>query len=200
MTEETIRIEFETTLDEFAAVHVRQVLRSKLHRRWRLGSLISGSAAIGAVSGAIGVFCVAGLLGRPVGVEVFVGVVAGGVIGAVVGGFIGALCAPLWGPLYDRSVTRQMMTVLEERYGAGMTMRCVIELRPACLWLGQEGVETAYDWNTLTAVEDTADGVELWFGSLPIVAENRAFATPSDRERFVNRARAALPASSRVSA
>ena len=74
-------------------------------------------------------------------------------------------------------------------------MRCEIELRPGCLWLRQDGVlETAYDWTTLTAVEDTADGVEIWFDSLPIVARNRAFATPSDRERFVNRACASLTA------
>jgi hypothetical protein len=188
MTNDTIRIEFETTLDEFAHVHVRHIGGAKMYRRERLRALISIGVVWGAVGGAIGVSFVAVLLGRPIGVEVLVGVLGGGLLG----GFVGPLCRPQ----YDRSVNRRVQAMLAELYGPGSElMRCEIELRPGCLWLRQDGVvETAYDWSTLTAVEDTADGVELWFDSLPIVAQNRAFAIPSDRECFVNRARASLPA------
>jgi hypothetical protein len=188
MTSDTIRIEFETTLDEFAEVHYRQLLWGKLYRRDRLRALISIGVVWGAIGGAIGVTVVAVLLGRPIGVEVLVGALGGGLLG----GFVGPLCRPQ----YDRSMKRRVQAALAELYGPGRTpMRCEMELRPGCLWLRQDGlVETAYDWSTLTSVEDTADGVELWFESLPIVARNRAFATPSDRECFINRARASLPA------
>lgn len=186
MTDDTIRIEFETTLEEFAEPHLRQMGRSKLYQRSRRRTLISAGAVYGASGGAIGVIVVAGLLGRPIGVEVLVG--------AVGGGGLGSLATSLFGWEYDRWMNRQVMTALEELYGARTSsMRCEIELRPTCLWLRQDGLtETAYAWTTITAVEDTPDGVELWFNSLPIVAHSRAFATPSDRERFINRARALL--------
>lgn len=189
MTEDTIRIEFETTLGEFADVYLRPIVGGKQARRDRLRALISIGVVWGAIGGALGVSLGAVLLGRPIGVEVLVGALGGGVL-------LGAVGVPLFGPSYDCRVDRSVRAALAELYGpAGTPMRCEIELRPGCLWLRQNGgVETAYAWATLTAVEETADGVELSFDSLPIVARNRAFATPSDRERFVNRARAALPA------
>lgn len=186
MTDDPIRIEFEVTLDEFFAAHLRQMWGSKSYRTERLRASILIGVLWGAIGGGIGVATVAVLLGRPIGVEVLVGVLGGA--------GLGALMSPLYRPLYDRSVNRRVRDALADLYGPPETpMRCEMELRSGCLWLRQNGVvETAYDWSTLTAVDDTADGVELRFDSLPIVAHNRAFATHGERECFVNRARSSI--------
>jgi uncharacterized membrane protein YeaQ/YmgE (transglycosylase-associated protein family) len=183
MTDDTIRIEFEVTLDELVEVYAPLVLTSQIYRRGRLRSLI----LIGALAGAVGVCFTAGLLRRPAGVEVLVGAVGG------------ALALSLCGRLYDHGVTQRIRALFTELWGAKMPTRCAIELRPDYLWHCQDGAETTYAWTTVTAVEDKPDEVEISLerGGV-ILAKNRAFATASDRERFVERARALAQAAQRT--
>lgn len=182
MTDDIVRIEFEVSLDEAIDYQARGLQRLKLYRRWRLQWLLLS----GAVGGAIGVMFIALLLRRPLGVEVLAGVVGGAFVG------------PLFGRLYDRDVSRRMRAIVKEQYGEVKPTRCEIELRPDCLWHLQDGVETTFDWPKIKAVHDKPYGVELWLDHGPILATNRAFATSSDRERFLNRARAALQAAPRA--
>lgn len=53
------------------------------------------------------------------------------------------------------------------------------------------------DWSAIRIVEDTPGGIELWSHWGAIVARDRGFATPADRERFLAEARAFLPSSAR---
>lgn len=176
MTDDTIRIEFEVTLDDVADYDTRLVMRTGLYRRSRFRSLI----LIGAVAGFVGVSVAAGLLRRAAGVELLVG--------AASGAFVLSLC----GRLYDRGVSRRTRALMAERYGVLKPTQCAIELRPACLWHRQDDNEAEFEWTTVKAVHDRPYGVEPWLDHAPILATNAAFATPSDRERFVNRARALL--------
>jgi hypothetical protein len=174
MADDTIRIEFDATLDEFVDVHMRQVRRSKMSKRWRLRSMISG----GVVGSALAAVVLDALSGRPHGNDM--------VAAVLLGGLAGSMC----GPLYDRNLASRVRQMLSEQYGAGLPMRCEIELRPTSLWVRQDGVEMALDWTTAEAVEDTADGVEVWFRWGLVVARNRGFATSPDRDRFIEQARA----------
>jgi hypothetical protein len=176
MTDDPIRIEFEVTLDDVADYDSRLLQRTKLYRRGRFLTLL----LVGAAAGWIGVSIAAAVLGRPARAELLVGAALGA-----------CLLSRCW-PLYDRSVTRRTRAFLAERYGVLKPTQCAIELRLACLWHRQDGTEIEIEWTMIKAVDDKAYGVELWLDRHPILATNNAFATPSDRERFVNRARALL--------
>lgn len=173
MANDTIRIEFDATLDEFVDVHMRQVRRSKMSKRWRLRSMISG----GVVGSGLAAVVLDGLSGRPHGNGMVAAVLFGGLVGS------------MSGPLYDRTLASRVRQMVSEQYGV-LPRRCEIELRPTSLWVRQDGVEMALDWTTAEAVEDTADGVEVWFRWGLVVARNRSFVTSSDRDRFVEQARA----------
>lgn len=134
--------------------------------------------SIGAIGSALATVVLDRLLGRTLGNDM--------VTAGVLGGFAGSLC----GPLYDRHVARRVRALLQQQFGARLPVRCQIELRPAGLWGRQEGVDIELDWTMAEAVEDTTDGVELWFRWGLVIARNRGFATSSDRERFIEQARA----------
>ena len=178
MTDDTIRIQFEVTLDDVADYDTRMTMRTKWYRRLRFRSLIF----VGAVAGFVGVSVAAALLRRVAGVELLVG--------AAFGAFALSLC----GRLYDRGVIRRSRALMAERFGTLKPTQCAIELRPACLWHWQDGKEAEFEWSAIKAVHDRPYGVELWLDHAPLLATNNAFATPSDRERFINRARASLVA------
>ena len=76
-------------------------------------------------------------------------------------------------------------------------MRCEIEVRPTCLWVRQDNTEILLGWSAIRIVEDTPGGIELWSHWGAIVARDRGFATPADRERFLAEARTFLPSSAR---
>jgi hypothetical protein len=176
MTDDIIHVEYDATLDDVVEAYVREARRSKMYELYpqpSLRSMISG----GLVGGAVGWISVTVLLGRPVGAEVFVG--------AGLGGFVGLL----GGLLYDRRMARHWRAGVATVYAARLPIRCELELRPACLWHRQEGDETTYDWTTVTAIVEKRKEVQIWVEEWPLLVKNSVFATPSDRDRFVKRAR-----------
>jgi hypothetical protein len=177
MADSVIRLEFDATLDDFLDVHMRQIRRWKASQGRRPHSMIFFGVTCGLLVAGV----LDGLLGRPLGNDL--------VIAGVLGGFAGSVS----GPMYDRNVASRTRRMLLQHYGGRLPMRIEIELRPTCLWIRQDGVELALDWTTARSVEETADGVGLWFHWGLVVARNRGFATSSDRARFVEQARAFIP-------
>jgi hypothetical protein len=174
MVNDAIRVAFDATLDEFVDVHMRQV---RLALGWiplRLYPMMAGGAGVTVLT----VILVYREFGPLSGTEMLLTVA----LGVLVGGCCGLL--------YLRHLAWRVQQALLRQYGDRFPMRCEIELRPTCLWVRQDGVEMALDWATAEAVNDTPDGVELWFRWGLVVARDRGFATSSHREWFVGQARA----------
>jgi hypothetical protein len=51
------------------------------------------------------------------------------------------------------------------------------------------GIEILFDWKNMTAIEDTADAIELHFRGGFALARDRAFESAADRRRFLEMAR-----------
>jgi len=109
----------------------------------------------------------------------------------VVGAVVGAMSMVF----HEQSLTKRTRTVVAEHFGTRSSIRCEIELRPTGLWVQQDQMQLLLDWETAKSVDDTPDGIELWFRWGLVVARNRGFATPADRERFLAAARARVPVS-----
>jgi hypothetical protein len=175
----SVSAEFEATFDEVVDVHVRQSRRQLAARRQTARALTIFNSAIGAMGLTTGV---ALLLGIPMTRGETLSLLA-------IGGAAGALFTSG----FDQRITRAAREIITAQYGPRFSTRCEIELRPSSLWVRQAGIEISLDWRLAQGVEDTPEGIELWFPWGLVVARNRGFSTPADRERFLAEARAKVP-------
>lgn len=177
MSDDPARADFEATLDDFVDVYMRQIRRMPAVRRQFMWAAVFGGA-IGAMLAMMGLDF---LLRHPIGVETPIAFVVGGVAGR------------MFAPLYEHHVAHRARQAIARQYAGRLPMRCEIELRPTCLMVRQDQVDLSLDWSTAKSVEDTPDGIELWFRWGLVVARNRAFPTPAARDRFLTDARAKMP-------
>jgi hypothetical protein len=177
MADVPARADWEATLDDFVDLYVRQLRQTPGFRRKYLQSMIICCA----VAGMLFAVSLDVVWQTQVSLEVLVG--------AVVGGSVGTLCLPFYGRYLKRTARR----IVVAQCGDRLPLRCEMEVRPTCLWVRQDNTEMLLDWNAVRIVEDTPGGIELWSHWGAIVARDRGFATPAERERFLADARAFLP-------
>lgn len=174
-----MRVQFTTGLDDLVDVNLRflggsqwGVEQRRKARRWATLAFAAGMSLIGLrAAPAAAPAVIAGFF-------VFVLVLAVGF-------------SFVYGWLYDTMLRRRIRSFLRTHLGPEQEWVCEIELREDGTWSRGQGVELTFPWNELTAVEDLSDGVLLRFRPGVIFARNRAFATPDERQRFLDRARAA---------
>jgi hypothetical protein len=85
---------------------------------------------------------------------------------------------------------RQYTRVIAEQLGGSGDVRVDIELRREGACLSQKGIHMTFAWSNASEVVDTGDAIELRFSPCLVVARNRAFRDPAERQRFLERTRA----------
>jgi hypothetical protein len=175
------RADWEATLEDVVDLYVRQLRQTPgLRRKYVLSMIVCCAVAGMLVAVSLDV-----VWQSRVSLEVLVG--------CVLGGWAGTVCVPFYG----RYLRRMARRIAVAQCGPRLPMRCEIEVRPTCLWVRQDNTEMLLEWSAIRIVEDTPGGIELWSHWGAIVARDRGFATPADRERFLAEARASLPSSAR---
>ena len=70
-------------------------------------------------------------------------------------------------------------------------MPCELELRPAGIWVRQQGIEVTFPWSQSAGMTDNGNDIEIVFDPLSLVVlRNRYFSSPAERQRFLDEARA----------
>ena len=177
MADSPARVDWEATLEDVVDLYVRQLRQTPGVRRKYVLSMITSCA----VAGMLMAVSLDVVWQSRVSLEVLVG--------GVLGGLVGTLCVPFYG----RYLKRMARRIAVAQCGTRLPMRCEMEVRPTCLWVRQDNTEMLLDWSAIRIVEDTPGGIELWSHWGAIVARDRGFATPADRERFLSDARTFLP-------
>jgi len=176
-----IRATFDATIDEVTDVGMRLVTSTDTYRRQRrFAAIACGGSCVAAIVATTG--WRAGW--NPTSLA----------IAAAVGLPVGIVCAVAYGWYHDKYVERHTRRVYREMYRGASTIRCEIEARPDALWCRTDDVEITLPWSHLKRVSEIPDAIEFWFDPGLAVVRNRGFSSETDRQRFLETARAFLAA------
>jgi hypothetical protein len=99
----------------------------------------------------------------------------------------------VYGRLRRQTVRVRLRAFWRERLEGDGPFRCEVELTPEGMVVRQFSTTTNTPWEQIATITETADGVELSGRRRGlVVVRERAFATPADKRRFVDYARASL--------
>ncbi|HET9467799.1 MAG TPA: hypothetical protein VFO48_05285 [Vicinamibacterales bacterium] len=106
---------------------------------------------------------------------------------------ISAVCGVLGTALFRRQFTKeifkQQRKVVADQFGGRPSIRSELELRSDAVWVRQAGMEMVFPWDVCTSVVDNANDVELNFAPGICVIRNKDFASPAERQQFLETAR-----------
>jgi YcxB-like protein len=165
-----MKVRFEFTLDDLVDVVERASGRSRVVRSIRWQGLVISVAMSGLVVYAM---------------------TSGPTDQRLTWGIGGALCAAVFFVLVDtRTRKTRLRRYFREQFGGAGPFTCEVELTPGGLVTNQAGTESRRTWSTVVGVEDTADGIEfVTRGAGTLIVRDRAFASPQERQRFLDLAR-----------
>jgi hypothetical protein len=88
-----------------------------------------------------------------------------------------------------KQIRKQQRKVVAEHFGGKMVIQSELELRPENVWVRQGSMEMTFPWNICTGVRDNPDDIEINFSPGICVVRNRYFASPADRQNFLDTAK-----------
>ena len=128
-----------------------------------------------------------------VGVIVFFFLRKSPTIGLLLGLVVAGIVMLIYPQLEQRGLDGRLRRVAGEMMQGPGPYICEVELRSDGIWLRQMNKQTIYEWQTLEAVEETSDSVDLFTrDGAGVVVRNRAFASEGERRQFIEMARARL--------
>jgi hypothetical protein len=169
-----IRVEFDSTLEEVVDVHILLATNTETYRRQRQNSQILVGGCLAALLLVISLRSVvdpSGLL--------MAAILAGCAGFAIVTGL-------LYGRWYDSYVRRHHRDMVRELLRNANQVHCMAEVREDALWTKVDDTEITFNWRRLKRLNETAGSIELWFDPGIAVIRDRAFASPVDRQRFMD--------------
>ena len=90
---------------------------------------------------------------------------------------------------FTKDIFKQHRKVVADHFGGKPSLPSEIELRPDAVWVRQAGMEMLFPWNVCTSVLDNGQDIELNFTPGICVVRNKDFASPADRQAFLETAR-----------
>lgn len=177
MGEALRRIAYDATVDDAVDVSLRLANRTHAFRRQVRQNVIAAGIAFGLIFFA--------------GWTYFAGarslwefVLA---VGAGLG--FGLLCAWMFKHELFKQIVKQQRKVVAEQFGGKSTIASEMELRSDAVWVRQAGMEMLFPWSLCSGVVDNAEDIEMNFAPGICVVRNRHFATPAERQLFLETAR-----------
>jgi hypothetical protein len=111
------------------------------------------------------------------------------VFATVAGVLFGIVFAAMFRRFFDKEFRKQHRKIIAEQFGGKAAIPCEIELRPDAVWTRQAGMEMIFPWAVCTGVKNNSEDIELTFALGICVVRNRYFASPADRDAFLDTAR-----------
>jgi hypothetical protein len=170
-----MRVQFEITVEDLVDSSKRVLARSTAVS-WK-GQGMAYSALLGWL---LAFVIITYLYGRPE-------------IAAAIGLVLAALCAVLYPSSYEKAVEKRLRKLhLEELKGAN-TVLCEVELTTHGVQVKQMNRLVIYEWPGVAELQETADSIDLFSrDGCVVVVRDRAFATATDRNKFLELARTYL--------
>lgn len=111
--------------------------------------------------------------------------------GAIIGLVAAGLTALFYPGSNRKAVDKRMRKISRELFGDANSFLCEVELRPDGVWVRAMDRQTLFEWPSVEEIKETPDSVDIFTreGS-GVVVRNRAFASPEERLRFIELARA----------
>lgn len=182
----SLRVRFEYSVDEAVAFQIGSLRATKEGASWRsreqLKFLVSLIAAV----------VVLGWMSSDRSPEAIVGI-------AGIALLIVPIATALFGVYYDHVVKNRLRRVMIEQLGGTGPHTCTIEIRLDGLWVSQPTVEITFPWRDAKNIEDTAEGVSVFFVGGRVLARTRGFSSQGHRDEFVAGLRKHISAASSAS-
>jgi phosphate/sulfate permease len=170
------RLTYDATIDDAADVSWRLVNRTHAFRKQLRTNVIAAGAAGGLA------FFVAWtyVVGRSP---------LHWVLAAVAGTVFGIVFASIFRRFLETEIRKQQRKIVAEQFGWKPTIQSAIELRPDAVWVRQAGMEMVFPWTLCTGVQNNPHDIEMNFVPGICVIRNRHFASPAERQAFLDNAR-----------
>jgi hypothetical protein len=101
----------------------------------------------------------------------------------------GLICAGLFRRQFIKDIFKQQRKIVVDQFGGKTAIPSELELRQDAVWVRQAGMEMLFPWNVCTSVVDNPDDIELNFTPGICVVRSRHFASPTERQAFLETAR-----------
>lgn len=112
------------------------------------------------------------------------------------GALLGLIAAIISGVLYPDSARRRLENRLrelhQERFGDTDTFICEVELTPIGVWVKQMNTQITHEWESVEAVEETDDTVDIFTKLGGVSVRDSAFSTTEERKKFIELAQGYL--------
>lgn len=170
------RVVYDATVDDALDVAWRLAYRSQAFRKQMHANVVIAGIASGAV------FFGYWLYSSGMSLANFVFATVAGVL-------FGIVFAGIFRRFFDKEFRKQHRKMIAEQFAGKPAIQCEIELRPDAVWTRQAGMEMIFPWAVCTGVKNNAEDVELTFELGICVVRNRYFASPAERDEFLDTAR-----------
>lgn len=171
------RISYDATIDDAVDATWRMSNRSPAFRKQIRLSIVYAGIASGLIFLVFWTFVPSNRTGSKLLL-----IVAGSVVFAVI-------CGALFKRQFTKDIFKQHRKVVADHFGGKPTMPSELELRSDAVWVRQAGMEMLFPWDVCTSVADNANDVEINFAHGICVVRNKDFASPADRQAFLDTAR-----------
>ena len=113
-------------------------------------------------------------------------------LGGVVAMLFAMVFAAVFVRIFEKEIRSQHRKVVAEQFGGQPLLRSELELRPDAVWLRQAGMEIQFPWSACTAIHNNAGDIEMNFTPGICIVYNRHFASPAERQAFIETAQRLL--------
>jgi hypothetical protein len=162
-------VQFEATLDDFIAVSLRSLARSKTQRSLRIKRTVYNCLLAGLLTPI--------LVPGSIWVKVFAGCLAAGIT------------IPVDRFFYRRSLQKSLRELCREHIGGDKPFRVRVELNESGILIEQLNTQMTIGWADVTEIKEIEDAVYFFWRVTECLAVNmRAFESAESKQRFIETA------------
>ena len=88
----------------------------------------------------------------------------------------------------EKEIRSQQHKLIAEQFGNQKVINSELELRSDAVWVRQSGMEMLFPWTLCTRVQSNPNDIEMNFTPGICVVRNRHFASPAERQAFLDAA------------
>ena len=102
---------------------------------------------------------------------------------------VAVVIAALYPTRHEQATKKRLRRFYKESYGDRNNFQCEVELTPQEIRIDCDNTRTVYEWKLVDEIVSTKDSVDIFTRSGGVIVRNRAFASPGERQHFIDMAR-----------